>query len=87
MFRLTTQSAAVRSAIAAPSVRSFSVAARRFAEGDAQGDAFSKREKANEDLYVRQQEKAKLDQLRAELAKKEAEIKAHQKTIEELSKK
>ncbi|CUS12098.1 unnamed protein product [Tuber aestivum] len=36
--------------------------------GEAAGDAFTKREKANEDLYVRAQEKAKLLQLKEKLA-------------------
>ncbi|KAA6415855.1 MAG: hypothetical protein FRX48_00573 [Lasallia pustulata] len=49
-------------------VRSFSMSAIRSTEGatgaprsggTAQGDSFTKREKANEDYYVKQQEKAK----------------------------
>ncbi|KAL9030855.1 MAG: hypothetical protein Q9196_001054 [Gyalolechia fulgens] len=47
--------------------------------GQAQGDAFSKREAANEDLYVRQKEMEKL----AALKKK---IEEHKKHLEELEK-
>ena len=61
------------------STRSFSLAARRMAEGDAgaprsggaaQGDAFTKREQASEDYYVRQQEKDKLAKLKQKIAGK-----------------
>ena len=59
--------------------RAFSLAARRMAEGDAgatrsggaaQGDAFTKREQASEDYYVRQQEKDKLAKLKQKIAGK-----------------
>ncbi len=59
--------------------RTFSLAARRMAEGDAgatrsggaaQGDAFTKREQASEDYYVRQQEKDKLAKLKQKIAGK-----------------
>lgn len=65
------------------SIRSFSVAVRRMAEGDtgatrsggaAQSDAFSKREKANEDYYVREEEKKKLEALRKKIADQEAQL-------------
>ncbi|KAG5361060.1 ATPase inhibitor [Yarrowia sp. B02] len=52
------------------------VAARFYSEGSAgsfrgegQGDSFTKREKAQEDYYVKQQEKEKLEALREQLAK------------------
>lgn len=75
--------------------RSFSVAARRMAEGDtgaprsggaAQGDAFTKREQASEDYYVRQQEKEKLQALRQKIADKEAEIAKDREEAEKLTK-
>jgi hypothetical protein len=58
------------------SIRSFSIAARRMAGGDtgaprAQGDAFTKREKANEDYYVRQEEQKKLEALKKKIADQE----------------
>ena len=69
--------------ISTTSTRTFSIAARRMAEGDtgaprsggaAQGDAFTKREQASEDYYVKQQEKQKLEELRKRIADKEAEL-------------
>ncbi|AOW02383.1 YALI0C05621p [Yarrowia lipolytica CLIB122] len=52
------------------------VAARFYSEGstgsyrgEGSGDSFTKREKAQEDLYVKQQEKEKLDALRKQLNK------------------
>ncbi|KAL8761778.1 MAG: hypothetical protein Q9184_002139 [Pyrenodesmia sp. 2 TL-2023] len=47
--------------------------------GAAQGDAFSKREKANEDFYVRDQEMQKLRALKKK-------IEEHKKHLEELEK-
>lgn len=64
---------------ALPPTRPFSLAARRMAEGDAgaprsggaaQSDAFTKREQASEDYYVRQQEREKLEKLRKKIAGK-----------------
>lgn len=65
------------------SIRSFSTAVRRMAEGDtgatrsggaAQADAFSKREKANEDYYVKEEEKKKLEALRKKISDQEAQL-------------
>ncbi|KAK5158487.1 ATPase inhibitor [Recurvomyces mirabilis] len=62
------------------STRSFTVAARRMAEGDAgatrsggaaQGDAFTKREQASEDFSIRQREKEKLEALKRKVAEVE----------------
>ena len=59
------------------STRSFSLAARLMAEGDAgaprsggasQGDAFTKREQASEDYSIRQREKEKLEALKRKVA-------------------
>lgn len=49
---------------------SFSVAARRMAEGD----AFAKREEASEAMYIRNQEKEKLAALKKKVADLEAEF-------------
>lgn len=75
--------------------RTFSVASRRMAEGDtgaprsggaAQGDAFTKREQASEDYYVKQQEKQKLEALRKKIADKEADLAKDRKEAEKLTK-
>ncbi|CZT14661.1 related to H+-transporting ATP synthase inhibitor precursor, mitochondrial [Ramularia collo-cygni] len=77
-----------------PSVRSFSIAARRMAGGDtgatrsggaAQGDAFTKREKANEDLFVREQEKHKLEQLKKKIQDQESALEKDRAEAEKLS--
>ena len=71
------------------------MSALRAAEGDtgaprsggaAQGDAFTKREQASEDYYVRQQEKEKLEALRKKIADKEAEIAKDREEAEKLTK-
>ncbi|KAI9892937.1 MAG: hypothetical protein M1814_000821 [Vezdaea aestivalis] len=53
--------------------------APRSSGGKTSTDAFTKREKASEDLYVREQEKAKL----LEVRKKLAESQKHVQEIEE----
>lgn len=77
-----------------PSVRSFSIAARRMAGGDtgatrsggaAQGDAFTKREKANEDYYVRDQERQKLEQLKKKIQQQEEALEKDRAEHEKLS--
>ena len=59
-----------------PSTRAFSISARTMAEGSAgaprsggasQGDAFTKREQASEDYYVKQQEHEKLAALKKKI--------------------
>jgi ATPase inhibitor, mitochondrial len=73
----TLRTAATLSRTSFPTTRTFSVAARRMAEGDsgaprsggaAQGDAFTKREQANEDYNIRMREKEKLEALRKKIA-------------------
>ncbi|KAL8799419.1 MAG: hypothetical protein Q9182_005904 [Xanthomendoza sp. 2 TL-2023] len=68
--------------------RNIASTAARMAEGDtgapksggaAQGDAFSKREAANEDFYVRQKEMERLQTLKQK-------IEEHKKHLEELEK-
>lgn len=79
-----------------PSLRTFSMSALRAAEGDtgatrsggsAQGDAFTKRETASEDYYVREQEKQKLEALKKKIAEKEADIAKDREEAERLTKK
>ncbi|CAD6577346.1 MAG: hypothetical protein ASARMPREDX12_008318 [Alectoria sarmentosa] len=69
-----------------PTSRTITTTASRMAEGDtgstkpggsAQGDAFSKREQADENLYVRQKEQEKLQQLKQKIAD-------HKKHLDEL---
>lgn len=75
--------------------RNFSIATRKMAGGDtgaprsggaAQGDAFTKREHASEDYYVRQQEGEKLAQLKKKIADKEAELAKHREDVEAMQK-
>ena len=76
--------------------RSFSAAPFRMAEGDtgaprsggaAQGDAFTKREQASEDFYVKEQEKRKLEEMKKRVADKEAELAKDRKEIEDMQSK
>ncbi|MCJ1453828.1 hypothetical protein MMC28_004177 [Mycoblastus sanguinarius] len=71
-----------------PTSRTITSTAIRMAEGDtgapktggaAQGDAFSKREQADENYYVRQKEMEKLQGLKQKIAE-------HQKHLEDLDK-
>lgn len=80
----------------ATTTRSFSLVTRRMAEGDtgaprsggaSQGDAFSKREQANEDYNIRQREMEKLKALKAKIADSEQQLAKDRKDVEELSKK
>jgi ATPase inhibitor, mitochondrial len=82
--------------LAPTATRSFSMSALRSAEGDtgaprsggaAQGDAFTKREQASEDYYVRQEEKKKLEALKKKIAEKEADIAKDREEAERLTKK
>ncbi|CAF9913222.1 MAG: hypothetical protein HETSPECPRED_001363 [Heterodermia speciosa] len=81
---------AIKPALRAPllTCRTLSTSSTRLAEGDtgapksggsAQGDAFSKREQADENLYMRQKEQEKLQALKEK-------IKEHKKHLEELEK-
>ncbi|KAI5843990.1 mitochondrial ATPase inhibitor, IATP-domain-containing protein [Morchella snyderi] len=53
--------------------------------GEAAGDAFTKREKAAEDFYVRQQEKVKLLQLKEKLKQQRKHLDELDAHIEELT--
>ena len=55
--------------------------------GAAQGDAFTKREQASEDYYMRQQEKSKLEALKKKIADNEAQLAKDREEAENLTKK
>ena len=83
----------LRPSKATTSLRSFSVAARRMAGGDtgaprsggaAQGDTFTRREKANEDYYVRQEEQKKLAALKKKIAESESQLSKDRKEAEDI---
>ncbi|KAK3052758.1 ATPase inhibitor [Extremus antarcticus] len=76
-------------------IRTFTTSILRKAEGDtgaprsggaAQGDAWTKREQASEDYYVRQQEREKLEALKKKIADKEAEVAKDREEMEKLGK-
>ncbi|KAE8447436.1 hypothetical protein EG329_010709 [Mollisiaceae sp. DMI_Dod_QoI] len=84
---------ALRSSI--QSRAAFSTSVRALAGGDtgsvrpggtATGDAFTKREKANEDYAIRQREKEKLLELRKKIAEHREHLDKLEEHIEELSK-
>ncbi|MCJ1483553.1 hypothetical protein MMC06_003721 [Schaereria dolodes] len=86
--KLSLPSAAIRH-------RTFFISATRMAEGDTGGvrsggaassDSFSKREKANEDYYVKQKEQEKLVALKAKLQEQRKHIDELDKHINELTK-
>jgi len=54
--------------------------------GDAAGDSFSRREKASEDLYIRQREKERLAKLREKLAIQRKHLDDLEDTIKDLEK-
>ncbi|MCJ1362312.1 hypothetical protein MMC16_001415 [Acarospora aff. strigata] len=54
--------------------------------GEAAGDAFSKREKANEDYYVKQKEREKLMLLREKLKQQRQHLDELEKHIDEVTK-
>ncbi|KAK0508875.1 hypothetical protein JMJ35_008246 [Cladonia borealis] len=71
-----------------PATRAISTTAVRMGEGDtgatrsggaAQGDAFSKRERASEDMAIREMEMQKLREMKAKIAD-------HKKHLDELEK-
>ncbi|KAF2151154.1 hypothetical protein K461DRAFT_279941 [Myriangium duriaei CBS 260.36] len=87
---------ALRSLTTQTQTAQFSIAARRMAAGDtgaprsggvAQGDSFTKREEASENLYIKQQEREKLRALKAKIAQQEEELAKHKKEAEHLEQK
>jgi len=89
---------AVRPALRSTTLQSraaFSTTTRAMAGGDtgaprttgvAGGDAFTKREKANEDYAIRMREKEKLLELKKKLAEQHEHLKKLEDHIDELSK-
>ncbi|KAK8206658.1 ATPase inhibitor [Zalaria obscura] len=87
---------AIRPAARSVQASRFSTATRCMAAGDtgatrsggaAQSDSFNKREKAAEDMYVRNQEREKLAALKKKIADQEAQLQKDREHAEELSKK
>uniref|UniRef100_A0A0D6QRT4 ATPase inhibitor, mitochondrial n=1 Tax=Araucaria cunninghamii TaxID=56994 RepID=A0A0D6QRT4_ARACU len=92
---MRTQLVKLTRAVPRQATRSFSVAAVRAAEGDvggtrsggsATGDAFSKREKANEDYFIRNRERETLKALKSKLAAQRQHLDELEKHVDELSK-
>ncbi|PQE27969.1 ATPase mitochondria protein [Rutstroemia sp. NJR-2017a WRK4] len=97
MYRtaLTSLRPAVRSTFSPAATRAFSVSARTMAGGDtgasrpggaAQGDAFTKREKANEDYTIRMREKEKLLELKKKLQEQHDNLRKLENHISDLEK-
>jgi len=72
----------------------FTTSTRLMASGDTgappktggQGDAFQKREKANEDYAIKQREKEKLLELKKKLADQQQHLKKLEESIDEITK-
>jgi anti-sigma28 factor (negative regulator of flagellin synthesis) len=62
-------------------------ATRAFPEPANRGDAINKREKAAEDMYVREQEKQKLAALKKKIADGEAQLAKDKKELEDAASK
>ncbi|RDL36753.1 Uncharacterized protein BP5553_06105 [Venustampulla echinocandica] len=85
---------AARPALRLQSRAAFTTTARSMAgetgaprpTGQLHGDAFTKREKANEDFTIREREKEKLLELRKRLAEQHDHLKKLEEHIDELSK-
>ncbi|KAF2090967.1 hypothetical protein K490DRAFT_62298 [Saccharata proteae CBS 121410] len=81
-------------AVKAPAARTFSTSVRALAAGDtgairpggeAAGDAFQKREKANEAKYIKEKEMEKLQQLKQKLAAQRQHIDELEKHLDDLT--
>ncbi|KAF2232929.1 putative ATPase inhibitor mitochondrial precursor [Viridothelium virens] len=96
---MTTSRAVLRAtrAFGSPRIasRSFSVASRMMAEGDtgaprsggaASSDAFTKRESASEEMFIRDQERQKLASLRAKIGEHKKHLEELEKHVDDLSK-
>ncbi|KAI8635125.1 putative mitochondrial ATPase inhibitor [Xylariaceae sp. FL1651] len=94
MFRQTIVKIPSRGLATPISRRAFTTTFRAMAAGDTgappkvggQGDAFQKREKANEDYAIRQREKEKLLELRKKLHEQQDHLKKLSDHIDELTK-
>ncbi|KAI0483114.1 mitochondrial ATPase inhibitor, IATP-domain-containing protein [Xylariaceae sp. FL0804] len=90
----TSRGFAAPAAAAVFSRRAFGTSFRAMAEGDVgappktggQGDAFQKREMANENYVVQQREREKLLELKKKLAEQQAHIQRMSDHIDELTK-
>ncbi|KAI1107845.1 mitochondrial ATPase inhibitor, IATP-domain-containing protein [Jackrogersella minutella] len=97
MYRQTLTKVPSRGLAIASYRRAFTTTTRTMAAGDTgspnklgslggQGDAFQKREKANEDYAIRQREKEKLIELRKKLHEQQEHLKRLSDHIDELTK-
>ncbi|KAK4548905.1 hypothetical protein LTR36_008678 [Oleoguttula mirabilis] len=95
MSSLRTLTRALPRQLPTTSTRTFSAVTRHMAAGDtggtrsggaAQGDAFSKRERANEDYEIRRREMDKLEALKRKIADNEAQLAKDRQEVEGLSK-
>ncbi|KAF9879269.1 mitochondrial ATPase [Colletotrichum karsti] len=93
MLRVTVAKAAARP-LTFTSRAAFTTTARAMGEGDTgappkmggQGDAFQRREKANEDYAIRQREKEKLLELRKKVSEQQAHLQQLSDHIDEITK-
>ncbi|KAL0939047.1 mitochondrial ATPase [Colletotrichum truncatum] len=93
MLRVAVTKAAARP-LAFASRATFTTTTRVMAAGDTgappklggQGDAFQRREKASEDLAIRQREKEKLLELKKKLAEQQAHLQQLSDHIDEITK-
>ncbi|KAK2062284.1 hypothetical protein LY76DRAFT_589647 [Colletotrichum caudatum] len=92
MMRIAATKAAARP-LSLASRAAFSTTTRAMGEGDTGapskyggGDAFQKREKANEDYAIHQREKEKLLELKKQLAEQQAHLKQLSDHIDEITK-
>ncbi|KAI0018360.1 mitochondrial ATPase inhibitor, IATP-domain-containing protein [Xylariomycetidae sp. FL0641] len=94
MFRQTLTKVPTRGLAVHSSRRAFSTTIRAMAEGDTgapdpfggQGDAFKKREKANEDYTIQQREREKLMELKKKLRQQQAHLQKLSDHIDDLTK-
>ncbi|ORY62329.1 mitochondrial ATPase inhibitor, IATP-domain-containing protein [Pseudomassariella vexata] len=94
MYRQALTKVALRGTAVPVTSRAFSVTARVSSAGDTgappktggQGDAFQRREKANEDYAIKLREKEKLLELKKKLGEQQAHLKQLSDHIDELTK-
>ncbi|KAI0125715.1 mitochondrial ATPase inhibitor, IATP-domain-containing protein [Xylariales sp. AK1849] len=93
MYRQTLTKVSFRGLAASSSRRAFTTTYRAMSEGDlgsprasGGGDAFQKREKANEDYAIKQREKEKLLELKKKLAEQQNHLKQLSDHIDEITK-
>lgn len=94
MFRLTLAKSTYRSVAAPSAQRAFTTTLRAMSEGDTgappktggQGDAFQRRERANEDYEIKKREREKLLELRKKIKEQQKHLQTLSEHIEELTK-